>query len=156
MMASMVADRGGRVCAMDDRFLFLFSLLIFSLIIISECPSSSQTHYSPCFFSFLSRYCIDNGAMIAYTGLLAFPFGISETLPQTTVRQRYRTDEASIPWHRGETGIQGSEEVTISAELTKHDSALDDEQESSEETDSSSTPPMFNNIKPVGEEDEVT
>ena len=94
--------------------------------------------------------------MIAYTGLLAFPFGISETLPQTTVRQRYRTDEASIPWRRGETGIQGSEEVTITAELTKHDSALDDEQESSEETDSSSTPPMFNNIKPVGEEDEVT
>ena len=75
MMALMVADRHGRVCAMDDR------------------------------------YCIDNGAMIAYTGLLAEPFGLTEEVSQTTVRQRYRTDEVWIPWRGGESGIAGSEEV---------------------------------------------
>ncbi|KAH7824754.1 putative glycoprotease M22 family protein [Monocercomonoides exilis] len=75
MMKQMIEQRGGRVCAMDER------------------------------------YCIDNGAMIAHTGLLAFPFGLFEDVEQTITRQRFRTDEMEIPWRMGEIGIQGSEEV---------------------------------------------
>ncbi|KAF5939231.1 hypothetical protein HYC85_023490 [Camellia sinensis] len=39
------------------------------------------------------RYCIDNGAMIAYTGLLAYANGISTPLEESTFTQRFRTDE---------------------------------------------------------------
>ncbi|CAN7071236.1 unnamed protein product [Brassica oleracea var. botrytis] len=39
------------------------------------------------------RYCIDNGAMIAYTGLLEFVNGIETPLEDTTFAQRFRTDE---------------------------------------------------------------
>ncbi|KAL6201940.1 hypothetical protein ACLB2K_025652 [Fragaria x ananassa] len=44
------------------------------------------------------RYCIDNGAMIAYTGLLAFAHGTSTPLEESTFTQRFRTDEAEAIW----------------------------------------------------------
>jgi universal protein Kae1 len=44
--------------------------------------------------------CIDNGAMIAYTGLLMFNAGISHTIEETVVDQRYRTDEVDIIWRK--------------------------------------------------------
>ncbi|CAI7836896.1 unnamed protein product, partial [Closterium sp. NIES-53] len=51
------------------------------------------------------RYCIDNGAMIAYTGLLAFQHGgLSMTVPieDSTCTQRFRTDEVEAVWREGE------------------------------------------------------
>eukprot|EP00771_Trimastix_marina_P003090 gnl/Trimastix_PCT/4286.p1 GENE.gnl/Trimastix_PCT/4286~~gnl/Trimastix_PCT/4286.p1 ORF type:complete len:231 (-),score=67.34 gnl/Trimastix_PCT/4286:42-734(-) len=66
MLSKMVAQRGGQLCAMDDRF------------------------------------CIDNGAMIAYAGLLGYAHGHAIPLDQTTVTQRYRTDEVEIVWRRQE------------------------------------------------------
>eukprot|EP01103_Thecamoeba_quadrilineata_P009650 TRINITY_DN19443_c0_g1_i1.p1 TRINITY_DN19443_c0_g1~~TRINITY_DN19443_c0_g1_i1.p1 ORF type:complete len:138 (-),score=28.00 TRINITY_DN19443_c0_g1_i1:178-591(-) len=64
MMGEMVKQRGGSVCAMDDR------------------------------------YCIDNGAMIAWTGLLALKSSEKGSVPieQTTCTQRYRTDEVDVTW----------------------------------------------------------
>ncbi|GER24925.1 tRNA N6-adenosine threonylcarbamoyltransferase [Striga asiatica] len=44
------------------------------------------------------RYCIDNGAMIAYTGLLAFAHGITTPLEESTFTQRFRTDEVLAVW----------------------------------------------------------
>ncbi|CAM8878219.1 unnamed protein product [Rhodiola kirilowii] len=44
------------------------------------------------------RYCIDNGAMIAYTGLLAFAHGSSTPLQESTFTQRFRTDEVLAVW----------------------------------------------------------
>lgn len=44
------------------------------------------------------RYCIDNGAMIAYTGLLAFAHGTSTPLEESTFTQRFRTDEVEAVW----------------------------------------------------------
>ncbi len=62
MMAAMVAERGGRVCAMD------------------------------------ARYCIDNGAMIAWAGLEMMRAGMQTPLAETTVTQRFRTDETPCLW----------------------------------------------------------
>jgi len=45
------------------------------------------------------RYCIDNGAMIAWTGYLAYlddPKGID--ISEADVTQRFRTDEVLITW----------------------------------------------------------
>lgn len=46
-----------------------------------------------------SRYCIDNGAMIAWAGMEDFKQG-SATIPlkESTVTQRFRTDEVLVTW----------------------------------------------------------
>lgn len=48
------------------------------------------------------RYCIDNGAMIAFTGLLAYAHGISTPLEESTFTQRFRTDEVHAIWREKE------------------------------------------------------
>ena len=44
------------------------------------------------------RYCIDNGAMIAWPGLLAFKQGQTTPLEETTCTQRFRTDDVLVTW----------------------------------------------------------
>lgn len=44
------------------------------------------------------RYCIDNGAMIAWAGALEFSVGGTERVEQTAVTQRFRTDEVRAVW----------------------------------------------------------
>jgi N6-L-threonylcarbamoyladenine synthase len=44
------------------------------------------------------RFCIDNGAMIAAAGVQMFKSGMYENLKDSTVTQRYRTDEVEIKW----------------------------------------------------------
>eukprot|EP01097_Dermamoeba_algensis_P002019 TRINITY_DN1800_c0_g1_i5.p1 TRINITY_DN1800_c0_g1~~TRINITY_DN1800_c0_g1_i5.p1 ORF type:complete len:359 (+),score=94.88 TRINITY_DN1800_c0_g1_i5:56-1078(+) len=44
------------------------------------------------------RYCIDNGAMIAWTGLLMYKGGQTTPLNETTCTQRFRTDEVDVTW----------------------------------------------------------
>ena len=49
-------------------------------------------------FGMDSRYCIDNGAMIAWAGLEAFRMGNSTPLSETDTTQRFRTDEVFVNW----------------------------------------------------------
>lgn len=42
--------------------------------------------------------CRDNGAMIAYTGLLMYKAGITFKIEDTIVNQRFRTDEVEVTW----------------------------------------------------------
>lgn len=44
------------------------------------------------------RYCIDNGAMIAWPGLLAFKQGQFTPLEEATCTQRFRTDDVLVTW----------------------------------------------------------
>ena len=44
------------------------------------------------------RYCIDNGAMIAYTGLLQYNHGERMELTDSIFTQRFRTDEVLVTW----------------------------------------------------------
>jgi N6-L-threonylcarbamoyladenine synthase len=44
------------------------------------------------------RYTIDNGAMIAWTGLLQFKHNGPTPFEETTVTQRFRTDEVLVTW----------------------------------------------------------
>lgn len=65
MMGIMARERGGSVCAMDDR------------------------------------YCIDNGAMIGYAGLVEFLHSEKKegmALSECTYTQRFRTDEVKVVW----------------------------------------------------------
>lgn len=45
-----------------------------------------------------SRYCIDNGAMIAQAGILEYQFCGGTPLTESTVTQRFRTDEVFVRW----------------------------------------------------------
>ncbi|EZG66596.1 putative O-sialoglycoprotein endopeptidase [Gregarina niphandrodes] len=44
------------------------------------------------------RYCIDNGAMIAWTGILMFQSCGPTPFHETTFTQRFRTDEVHVAW----------------------------------------------------------
>ena len=47
------------------------------------------------------RYCVDNGAMIGYAGLLEFMHDkhkLGFSLKETTFTQRFRTDEVLVTW----------------------------------------------------------
>ncbi|MCD6084341.1 MAG: N(6)-L-threonylcarbamoyladenine synthase Kae1 [Desulfurococcales archaeon] len=44
------------------------------------------------------KYAVDNGVMIAWTGLLAFKSGITIEPERAYVRQRWRLDDVDIPW----------------------------------------------------------
>ena len=44
------------------------------------------------------NYCVDNGAMIAYTGLLEFQSRGATPFEDTFVTQSFRTDEVEISW----------------------------------------------------------
>lgn len=49
-------------------------------------------------FDMDDRYCIDNGCMIAYAGLLEFAGGAFTPLSKATVTQRFRTDDVFVTW----------------------------------------------------------
>jgi N6-L-threonylcarbamoyladenine synthase/N6-L-threonylcarbamoyladenine synthase/protein kinase Bud32 len=42
--------------------------------------------------------CVDNGAMIAWLGLMMHSAGIDIDISETVVRQRFRTDEVEVTW----------------------------------------------------------
>ncbi|CAL5414056.1 unnamed protein product [Camellia sinensis] len=51
-------------------------------------------------------YCVDNGAMIVYTGLLAYANGMSTPLEDSTFTQRFRTDEVLAIWRERKRNLQ--------------------------------------------------
>mmetsp|Transcript_44549 Transcript_44549/g.112243 ORF Transcript_44549/g.112243 Transcript_44549/m.112243 type:complete len:351 (-) Transcript_44549:1760-2812(-) len=44
------------------------------------------------------RYCIDNGAMIAWTGVLMLRDGFTVPVTEATCTQRFRTDRVAVTW----------------------------------------------------------
>jgi N6-L-threonylcarbamoyladenine synthase len=52
-----------------------------------------------------NRYCIDNGAMIAWAGLELFRAGVTTPFNECTVTQRFRTDEVECIWREKDTAI---------------------------------------------------
>ena len=44
------------------------------------------------------RFCMDNGAMIAWLGNLMYSSGVRMSIDDTTVEQRFRTDEVDVTW----------------------------------------------------------
>ncbi|MBM4237335.1 MAG: UGMP family protein, partial [Euryarchaeota archaeon] len=44
------------------------------------------------------KLCIDNGVMIAWTGLVMHRSGIRMRIEETQVRQRFRTDDVDVTW----------------------------------------------------------
>lgn len=49
-------------------------------------------------FGMDDRYCVDNGAMIAQAGILAFQHGRVTAVADSECTQRFRTDEVDVVW----------------------------------------------------------
>jgi universal protein Kae1 len=44
------------------------------------------------------QYATDNGAMIAWTGILAYSYGLTVPIEESFVKLRWRVDKADVPW----------------------------------------------------------
>ncbi|MEM3577622.1 MAG: KEOPS complex N(6)-L-threonylcarbamoyladenine synthase Kae1 [Candidatus Bathyarchaeia archaeon] len=44
------------------------------------------------------EFAVDNGAMIAWTGMLAYKHGVSTPIEQSFVKLRWRLEEVDVPW----------------------------------------------------------
>uniref|UniRef100_A0A0E0KZG0 Glycoprotease 2 n=1 Tax=Oryza punctata TaxID=4537 RepID=A0A0E0KZG0_ORYPU len=70
------------------------------------------------------RYCIDNGAMIAYTGLLAYAHGMTTPLEESTFTQRFRTDEVHAIWREKEMPMLTNIHAHAMAEVSKDEASV--------------------------------
>jgi universal protein Kae1 len=50
-----------------------------------------------------TEFAIDNGAMIAWTGILAYKHGITIPIDKSVVKLKWRIDEVNVPWVLRET-----------------------------------------------------
>jgi len=48
-----------------------------------------------------TEFAIDNGAMIAWTGILAYKSGMTTPLEKSMVKLKWRIDEVQVPWVKG-------------------------------------------------------
>ncbi|MBR2255509.1 MAG: bifunctional N(6)-L-threonylcarbamoyladenine synthase/serine/threonine protein kinase [Candidatus Methanomethylophilaceae archaeon] len=53
------------------------------------------------------RFCMDNGAMIAWLGQEMYESGVRMDVQDTAVRQRFRTDEVEVTWFRAARRLCG-------------------------------------------------
>ncbi len=44
------------------------------------------------------KFATDNGAMIAWTGVLAYRYGLITPLDESYVKLRWRVDKVDVPW----------------------------------------------------------
>lgn len=57
----------------------------------------AKEHYSKFYMPPLN-YCGDNGAMIAWLGILSYLANGEERIEDTVIKQKFRTDEVEVPW----------------------------------------------------------
>lgn len=68
------------------------------LVVVQEMMQVMVSERGGKLYSTDERYCIDNGAMIAWPGLLAFKHGQVTPFEETTCTQRFRTDDVLVTW----------------------------------------------------------
>ena len=54
------------------------------------------------FYSVPKEYALDNGAMIAWTGVLNYKYGLTVPIDKSFVKLKWRLDEVEVPWAGGE------------------------------------------------------
>ena len=69
---------------------------ILSKVLSAYCVDGIRKFHNQ--FCFKIRFCIDNGAMIAQAGLEMFNCGTLTPWEETTITQRYRTDDVVVKW----------------------------------------------------------
>jgi len=54
------------------------------------------------FYSVPKEYALDNGVMIAWTGVLNYKYGLTVPIDKSFVKLKWRLDEVEVPWAGGE------------------------------------------------------
>lgn len=67
---------------------------------LKEMISTMAKEHFTDFFIPPTKYCGDNGAMIAWLGILMSQHGVVQDLENSKIIQRFRTDEVDLPWMR--------------------------------------------------------
>ncbi|MBS7647279.1 MAG: KEOPS complex N(6)-L-threonylcarbamoyladenine synthase Kae1 [Candidatus Bathyarchaeia archaeon] len=65
---------------------------------LQEMVHSIAEEHNARFCTVPSEFAIDNGAMIAWTGVLAFTHGVTTPIEESFVRLRWRLEEVEVPW----------------------------------------------------------
>ena len=60
--------------------------------------SSIAKEHNAKFSTVPTQYAVDNGAMIAWTGVLAFKHGLTTPIEKSFVRLKWRLEEVHVPW----------------------------------------------------------
>jgi universal protein Kae1 len=63
----------------------------------SMIKAIAEEHYAK-FCVVPKKFAMDNGAMIAWTGVLAYTHGIATPIAKSFVKPRWRLDEVEVPW----------------------------------------------------------
>jgi len=58
----------------------------------------ASKHHGASLYIVPPEYAVDNGAMIAWTGLLAYISGVSIAVEESYIKPRWRVDEVETPW----------------------------------------------------------
>jgi len=67
---------------------------------LQEMIKLTAEEHSAQFYVVPAKYAGDNGAMIAWTGLLAYRYGRPLPVEKSFVKQRWRLDKVDVPWVR--------------------------------------------------------
>lgn len=65
---------------------------------LQEMIRSIAEEHDSRFCTVPSQFAVDNGAMIAWTGILAFTHGVITPIERSFVKPRWRLDEVEVPW----------------------------------------------------------
>jgi len=97
---NMVVEVAERALAhTGKRELLLTGGVAASPILQSKLKMVAEEHNVK-FYVVPKEYASDNGAMIAWTGILAFKHGIVIPIEKSMVKQRWRLDEVEVPWRQ--------------------------------------------------------
>ena len=96
-MITEVAERG--LAHTRKKELLLTGGVGASQLLSKKMKSMARLHGIR-FYNVPSQYAGDNGAMIAWAGLLAYQAGVTVPPLNAYVRQRWRVDEVDVPWRK--------------------------------------------------------
>ncbi|KAL1363338.1 hypothetical protein AAHE18_03G142200 [Arachis hypogaea] len=87
---------------------------LFAMLRLQEMMRTMCSEQGGRLFATDDRYCIDNRAIIAYTGLLEFAYDVSTPLKDFTFTQQFRTYEVKAIWREeNSTKLNGFAEKSI-------------------------------------------
>jgi N6-L-threonylcarbamoyladenine synthase/protein kinase Bud32 len=95
---SMLAEVTERAVAHTEKTEVLLTGGVAANKRLQEMISSVAREHGASFHVVPKKYATDNGAMIAWTGVLAFKCGQVIPVEESFIRQRWRLDDAHVPW----------------------------------------------------------
>lgn len=95
---NMLVEVAERVLAFTRKKEVLLTGGVAASKLLNKKLSEMARYHGAEFYTVPPDYAGDNGAMIAWTGLLAYLHGITIDPRKAFVRQRWRIDEAELPW----------------------------------------------------------